>query len=140
MLRFQALSAWLRTPAGRRVRDQCVSDVESRWVEAEPRLPAESLFALKPRVLIVTEGSSVNVYVDGEVIIRHVDRPVCRTVAANDLADELLALEIGPWWERLKLRKIIHTNTRSLRERDYDLALIELSRFGPVFDAAVSES
>ena len=141
MLRFQtpkALSAWLRTPAGRRVRDQCVSDVESSWVEAEPRF-AESSFALKPRVLIVTEGTSVSVYVDGEVIVRHVDRPVCRSVAANDLADELLAKEIGPWWDRLKRRMTFWTNTRSLRERDYDLALIELSRFGPVFDAAVSE-
>ncbi len=128
MLKFQgpkALAAWLRSPAGRRIRDQCVSEVESSWVEAEPRLPV-SLFALNPRVLIVTEGNSVRVYVDGEVIIRHVDRPVCRTPAGNDLADELLATKIGPWWDRIKYRMMFWTDTRSLQER--------------VFDAAVSKS
>ena len=134
MLRFQtprSLSAWLRTPAGRWVRDRCVEDVESSWVEAEPEV-YESLYALKPRVLIVTEGSSVNVFVDGEVIVRHVDRPVCRTVDGNDLADELLATRIGEWWTNLKYRMTFWTSTRSLRERDYDLALIELSRFEPL--------
>ncbi len=128
MLRFQtpmALSAWLRTPAGRRVRDQCVSDVESSWVEAEPRVWDESLFALKPRVLIVTEGASVNVYVDGEVIVRHVDRPVCRTPAGNDRADELLATKIGPWWERMKYRMTFWTSERSLSQRVFDAAVIE---------------
>lgn len=127
MLRFQGpkhLAAWLRSRAGRRMRDQCVSEVESSWVEAEPRLP-ESLFALKPRVLIVTEGMSVTVYVDGEVIIRHVDRPVCRTPAGNDLAGQLVAARIGPWWEGLKYRMTIWTNTRSLRERVFDAALSE---------------
>lgn len=108
------------------MRDQCVSEVVSSWVEAEPRLPEESLFALKPRVLIVTEGSSVNVYVDGEVIIRHVDRPVCRTVDGNDLADELLATKIGPWWEGLKYRMTFWTNGRSLSQRVFDAAVSEV--------------
>ena len=128
MLRFQgpkALSAWLRTPAGRRVRDRCVEDVESKWVEAEPRI-TESLFALKPRVLIVTEGSSVSVYVDGEVIVKRVDRPVCRTVDGNDLAEELLAAKIGPWWERMKYRMTFWTNGRSLSQRVFDAAVSEV--------------
>jgi hypothetical protein len=99
--------------------------VESKWVEAEPRFP-ESLFALKPRVLIVTEGNSVNVYVDGEVIVRHVDRPVCRTPAGNDRAGEMLAAKIGPWWDRLKYRMSFCTDTRSLRQRDFDAALSEV--------------
>ncbi len=128
MLRFQgpkALAAWLRSPAGRRIRDQCVSEIESSWVEAEPRLPEESLFALKPRVLIVTEGASVNVYVDGEVIVRHVDRPVCRTVDGNDLADRLAASRIGPWWRGLKYRMTFWTSLRSLQERVFDAAVSE---------------
>ena len=128
MLRFQtpkALSAWLRTPAGRRVRDRCVSDVESSWVEAEPEV-YESSYALKPRVLIVTEGRSVNVYVDGEVIIRHIDRPVCRAVDGNDLADELLAAKRGPWWGRMRYRMTFWTNERSLSQRVFDAAVSEV--------------
>ena len=126
MLKFQGpktLAAWLRSPAGRRIRDQCVSEVESSWVEAEPKLPDESLFALKPRVLIVTEGNSVRVYVDGEVIIRHVDRPVCRTPAGNDLAGQLTATKIGPWWKGLKYRMTFYTNERSLSQRVFDAAV-----------------
>lgn len=129
MLKFQGpkhLAAWLRSRAGRRIRDQCVSEVESSWVEAEPELPKESLFALKPRVLIVTEGNSVRVYVDGEVIIKHIDRPVCRTPRGNDRADELLALRLGRWWEGLKYRMTIWADTRSLRERVFDAAVMEL--------------
>ncbi len=125
MLRFQGpkhLAAWLRSPRGRRIRDQCVSEVESSWVEAEPRLP-ESQFALKPRVLIVTEGISVNVYVDGEVIVRHVDRPVCQTPEGNDRAGQLVAERIGPWWKGLKYRMTIWTNGRSLQERVFDAAV-----------------
>ena len=128
MLRFQgpkSLAAWLRSPRGRRIRNQCVAEVESSWVEAEPRLP-ESLFALKPRVLIVTEGMSVTVYVEGEVIVRHVDRPVCRTPTGNDLADKLVASRIGPWWEGLKYRMTIWTSSRSLRERVFDAAVSEV--------------
>ena len=128
MLKFQgpkSLAAWLRSPAGRRIRDQCVSEVESSWIEAEPRFP-ESLFALKPRVLIVTEGSSVSVYVDGEVIIRHIDRPVCRTVEGNDLADGLVASR-RRWWDHMKHRMTFWTNTRSLSQRVFDVALSESS-------------
>ena len=91
-------------------------------MEAEPTLP-ESLFALKPRVLLVTEGSGVNVYVDGEVIIRHVDRPVCRTPAGNDLAGQLVAARIGPWWTNLKYRMTFWTDARSLSQRVFDAAL-----------------
>ena len=131
MLKFQGpktLAAWLRSPAGRRIRDQCVSEVESSWVEAEPKLPEESWFALKPRVLIVTEGMSVRVYVDGEVIIRHVDRPVCRTPAGNDEADEMLALRIGPWWKGSKYRMTFWTDARSLSQRVFDAAVSEVPR------------
>ncbi len=126
MLRFQGpktLAAWLRSPAGRRIRDQCVSDVESSWVEAEPKLPEESLFALKPRVLIVTEGNCVDVYVDGEVIVRHVDRPVCRTPFGNDRADELLESKIGPMWKGLRYRMTFWADTRSLQQRVFEAVM-----------------
>ena len=69
----------------------------------------------------------MRVYVDGEVIIRHVDRPVCRTPAGNDRADELLAARIGPWWERMKYRMTFWTSTRSLRERVFDAAVVDVA-------------
>ncbi len=78
-----------------------------------------------PRVLIVTEGHCVSVYVDGAVTIKHVDRPVCKTTAGNDRADELLAERIGPMWKGLRFRAMFWTSSRTLAERVFDDALVE---------------
>ena len=110
MLRFQgpkSLAAWLRSSLGYEIRMNSVA--EEAWAH--------------PRVLIVTEGNCVSVYVDGVVAVKHVDRPVCQTPAGNDLANELLASRVGKMWEGLKYRMTIWTNTRSLRERVFDAAL-----------------
>ena len=110
MLRFQGpktLAAWLRSSLGCDIRMNLVS--EEAWAH--------------PRVLILTEGNCVSVYVDGVVAVKHVDRPVCQTPAGNDLADELLAAKIGSMWEGLKYRMTLWTNTCSLRQRDFEAAI-----------------
>ena len=113
MLRFQgpkALSAWLRSSLGYEIRMNLVA--EEAWAH--------------PRVLIVTEGNCVSVYVDGVVAVKHVDRPVCQTPEGNDRADELVNMRIGKMWEGLKYRMMFWTNTRSLRERVFDAAVSEV--------------
>ncbi len=113
MLRFQgpkSLAAWLRSPLGYDIRMNLVA--EEAWAH--------------PRVLIVTEGNSVSVYVDGVVAVKHVDRPVCQTLGGNDRAEELVAERIGSMWEGLKYRMTIWTSSRSLRERVFDAAVSEV--------------
>ena len=104
MLRFQGpktLAAWLRSSLGYEIRTNLVA--EEAWAH--------------PRVLILTEGNCVSVYVDGVVAVKHVDRPVCQTPAGNDLADELLTARVGPMWEGLRYRMSFWADTRSVRER-----------------------
>ncbi len=115
MLRFQGpktLAAWLRSSLGYDIRMNLVA--EEAWAH--------------PRVLIVTEGNCVSVYVDGVVAVKHVDRPVCQTPEGNDRADELLAMRIGPMWEGLRYRMSFWADMRSLRERVFDAVYNEIGQ------------
>lgn len=113
MLKFQGpktLAAWLRSALGYDIRMNLVA--EEAWAH--------------PRVLIITEGNSVSVYVDGMVALKHVDRPVCQTPAGNDRADDFVRWKLIPKWQGLKYRMTFWTNTRSLRERVFDAALSDV--------------
>ena len=113
MLRFQGpktLAAWLRSALGYDIRMNLV---------------AEEALA-QPRVLIVTEGNCVSVYVDGSVSVKHVDRPLCQTPAGNDRADELLISASD--FDRMRYRMTFWTSGRSLSQRVFDAAVCEVPR------------
>ena len=77
---------------------------------------------MKPRVLIVSEGTHVSVYVDGDVQVQHFDRPLVRSVAANDYMEEHMPDLLGLYWQEV-LESGYHRFTfccdvRPLRERE----------------------
>ena len=89
---------------------------------------------MKSRVLILTEGNCVSVYVDGDVQVQRFDRPVCRGVKAQDYIEEQMEKRIGPYWlevmERGYHRLTFWCETRSLAKQVNQRNLLDLVREG----------
>ena len=97
--------SWLRSRLGYGVRTTLVA--EETWNT--------------PCILIVTEGNSVSVYADKQVIVKLVDRPVCETLRGIDLSEKLLQHRIGRFWEEVyrpaKRRLTFWTDSRPIRDK-----------------------
>lgn len=97
--------AWLRSTHGHEIKATIVA--EETWAT--------------PRVLIVQEGSCVSVYVEGDAIVKCVERPIVRMPAGNDRSDEILRERVGYYWSEVhrpsRFRMTFWTDQRSLRER-----------------------